>query len=285
MGDPAGHDGRVIDQGPRWTKAEALVDEPFTEPWQSRAVALAVEMVESSGASWDDFREHLIATIDLDPHRPYFESWLLALERFTLAVGATAATQLETQRMLAASYRTDESGHADLEVFPIAVTEDVVLALLTDIFEKHWRQIRFGPVIEGAVYELRPPHRPELSMLDGYLTIGFEGWHVHLCIGEHRGLPGKPVGDDLARRRRCSHLELQRLWTEGSPCAWMVRLFNGDGDQQMTVLLPGPFLDDEQRILDEPDHSRLELWDHLRSEYLGLPPDPVDRSASRFVHA
>jgi hypothetical protein len=65
----------------------------------------------------------------------------------------------------------------------------------------------------------------------------------------------------------------------------MVRLFNGDGDQQMTVLLPGPFLDDEQRILDEPDHSRLELWDHLRREYLGLPPDPVDRSARRFVHA
>jgi hypothetical protein len=274
-----------MDAATRWTEAEQLVDEPFTEPWQSRAVALAVEAVESTGTSWDEFRAHLVAAIADDPHRAYFESWLLALERFTLEVGATAANDLESQRMRSASYRTDESGHGDLEVFPIAVSEDVVLALLTDIFESWWQQIRFGPVIEGAVYELRPPHRPHLSMFDGYLTIGFDEWHVHVCIGAHHGMSGKPVTDETARRRRCAHLELQRLWAEGSPCSWMVRMFNGDGDQQMTVLLPGPFLDDDQRILDEPDHRRLELWDHLRATYLGLPPDPLDRSADRFVHA
>lgn len=263
---------------------EELADEPFTEPWQARAVALAVEAVESTGAAWDDFRRQLIAAIEEDGERPYFESWLVALERFTLTADVTSEAELVSERMRAASYLTDEAAHADLEVFPVEVTEQTVLALLTDLFEEHWAEIRFGPVIEGAVYELRAPHRPRLSMLDGYLTIGFEDWHVHLCIGEHRGMPGKPVDPDVARRRRCAHLELQRLWAEGAPCAWMVRMYNGDGDQQLTVLLPSPFLDGE-RILAEPDHSRLDLWDHLRREYLGLPPDPVDRSAQRFVHA
>jgi hypothetical protein len=277
--------GRNVDGGLGSGTVAALVDEPFTEPWQARAVALAVEAVESTGSTWDDFRAELIAAIDTDPERPYFESWLIALESFTVAEATASEDELVIQRMRAASYHTSESGGADLEVFPIEVTEGVVLALLTDLFENHWREIRFGPVIEGAVYELRAPHRPHLSMLDGYLTIGFEGWHVHLCIGEHRGMPGRPVDPDLARRRRCTHLELQRLWAEGSPCAWMVRMYNGDGDQQLTVLLPSPFLDDEQRILDEPDHARLELWDRLRRDYLQLPADPADRSAVRFVHA
>jgi Nitrile hydratase beta subunit, N-terminal len=268
-----------------WTEAEASVDVPFTDPWQCRAVALAVGAVDASGASWDDFRQRLIAAIAEEPDRPYFDSWLVALERFTVDVGAAAPEALQTQRMLAASYRTDESGHGDLEVFPIVATEETLLALLTDVFEHYWEHVRFGPLIEGAVYELRAPQRPELSMLDGYLTIGFDGWHVHLCIGEHRGTPANPVDPALARRRRCAHAELQRSWAAGAPNSWMVRLFNGDGDQQLTVLLPHPFLDDEQRIVVEPDWARLELWDHLRERFLGLPPDPVDRSADRFVHA
>ena len=62
-------------------------------------------------------------------------------------------------------------------------------------------------------------------------------------------------------------------------------MFNGDGDQMMTVLLPNPFLDDADQILDDPDWSRLALWDELRSRFLDLPPDPVDRSAMQFAHS
>lgn len=276
--------GRATDDIGRWAAAQALADEPFTEPWQSRAVALAVETVSAAGVPWDDFRRHLIAAIDDDEHRPYFASWLVALERFTIEAGVADDATLERERMRAASYRTDESGHGDLEVFPIAVDEGVVQRLLTDVFEHHWEQIRFGPLIEGAVYELRAPRRPRLSMLDGYLTIDVDDWHVHLCVGDHRGPPDRPVSAELARRRRCAHAELQRLWVDGSPNSWMLRLFNGDGDQQLTVILPHPFLDDDQRMRAEPDWTRLGLWDHLRARFLGLPPDPVDRSADRFVH-
>jgi hypothetical protein len=52
----------------------------------------------------------------------------------------------------------------------------------------------------------------------------------------------------------------------------------------MTVMLPNPFLSDTQQILDTPDFSRLAAWDHLRGAYLGLPPDPYDRTGTGFRH-
>lgn len=62
-------------------EAEATADEAFTEPWQSRAVATAVEAVRGFGIGWDEFRQRLMAAIDEDPHRPYYDSWVIALER------------------------------------------------------------------------------------------------------------------------------------------------------------------------------------------------------------
>lgn len=54
----------------------------FDAPWQGRALAMAVSTVERTGREWDDFRRHLIACIDEQPARPYWESWVAALERF-----------------------------------------------------------------------------------------------------------------------------------------------------------------------------------------------------------
>ena len=53
----------------------------FAEPWQGRAVALAVETTARLGLHWDEFRTRLIAAIDEDPHRPYYDSFVIALER------------------------------------------------------------------------------------------------------------------------------------------------------------------------------------------------------------
>jgi nitrile hydratase accessory protein len=66
---------------------EAIINErrpdvPFEEPWQARAFALAVAATEGSGRPWEDFRTHLIAAIEADPERPYYDSWLGALEAF-----------------------------------------------------------------------------------------------------------------------------------------------------------------------------------------------------------
>jgi nitrile hydratase accessory protein len=55
-------------------------DEPFTEPWQARAFAMAVVAADRMGVDWDEFRTRLKAAIAAHPDRPYYESWLDALE-------------------------------------------------------------------------------------------------------------------------------------------------------------------------------------------------------------
>jgi nitrile hydratase accessory protein len=261
-------------------------DDPlFAEPWEGRAFALAIETVDRLRLPWDSFRRRLIVAIAEAPDRPYYESWLVAVERLVLDHHAAGPADLATHRMRAASYRVDEAGLGDVEIFPIAVTEARMLGTLDRLFTHWWPNMRFGPIIQGAVYELRAPHRPELSMLDGYLTIGFDGWHVHLCIGEHIGTPGHPVAPDVARVRRCTYAELARSWVDGTPVSWMFRMYNGAGEQQLTVLLPNPFLDDDQRALPEPDWTRLDCWDELRRSLLELDPDPRDRSGVRFIHS
>lgn len=178
----------------------------------------------------------------------------------------------------------DEPGTGRLEVFPLPVDEASLLGVLTAVFGTWWRSIRFGPVIQGAVYEARATSEPHLSMLDGYLTVDLGAWHLHLCIGEHRGIPGDGVNAEVARIRRCQRAYLFRILHDDAPVSWGVRLFNGAGEQQITVFLPNPFLDDDQRELPAPDWGRLEAWDRLRATYLGLPPDARDRSGPRFHH-
>jgi nitrile hydratase accessory protein len=52
----------------------------FEAPWQGRAVAMALGLVERLGVGWEEFRRRLVAEIEAQPGRPYYESWLAALE-------------------------------------------------------------------------------------------------------------------------------------------------------------------------------------------------------------
>jgi nitrile hydratase accessory protein len=54
----------------------------FDEPWQARAFGLAVALVEGRRLAWDAFRSRLVTAIADDPSRPYWESWLAALEEW-----------------------------------------------------------------------------------------------------------------------------------------------------------------------------------------------------------
>jgi hypothetical protein len=67
----------------------------FDAPWQGRAVALAVVLVDRVGEDWDAFRRRLIAAIADDPQRPYYESWAAALESFTVHHGLADASALD----------------------------------------------------------------------------------------------------------------------------------------------------------------------------------------------
>ena len=181
--------------------------------------------------------------------------------------------------------RVIDSDGTPLDVFSLPTDSASLEALLRDLFEDHWREITFGPIIQGAAWEMRADKAPShVGVLDGYLTIAFGVPHFHICIGETKGPRIQPTSPELAAHRRTSRAELYRTRRRSCvPMSWGLRLFNGKGEQQITVLLPNPFLDpDTDRFLAEPDWSRLALWDKLRARWLGLTaPDPVDRSGNR----
>ena len=125
--------------------------------------------------------------------------------------------------------------------------QDTVYGILTDCLAE-WERIRIGLLIPGAVWEIKPPCPPSTGFLDGYLTVDFEEWHLHLCIGEHTSAP-----PEVARLRRTARAELYRcLNPDHQPTAWGFRLYNGGGQQQITVLLPNRHLDERQQYEKHP---------------------------------
>ena len=184
--------------------------------------------------------------------------------------------------------RVIETDGAAVDIFPLPTDAASLEQLLRDLFEHHWDKITFGPLVQGAAWEMRAPHAPTyIGMLDGYLTVAFGASHFHLCIGPTRGPRLDPTPPALVRHRQTARAELyRRLGRSCVPASWGLRLFNGAGEQQLTILLPNPFLSGYgDKLMPEPDWSRLALWDELRARWTGsVGPDPVDRSGVRFSH-
>ncbi len=194
----------------------------------------------------------------------------------------TVPIQTMPQRIL-------EPDGTPLDVFALPVDQASLEALFRDLFENHWREITFGPIIQGAAWEIHADRAPtRIGMLDGYLTVAFGVTHFHICIGETKGSRSKPTPPEVARHRRTARAELyRRIGRTCVPMSWGLQFFNGAGEQQITVLLPNPFLHPEtDKVSKAPDWSRLALWDALRARWFGLhEPDPIDRSGGRFSHA
>ena len=55
-------------------------EQTFDEPWQARLFAITEGVIQRGTVDREDFRQHLIASIDAVPGRPSWESWLAALE-------------------------------------------------------------------------------------------------------------------------------------------------------------------------------------------------------------
>jgi len=165
------------------------------------------------------------------------------------------------------------------EYFDVECSEPALLALLREMFEAHWRDVIFGPCIEGAVFEGRFGEKPMISLLDGYATVqvgGSESWHFHLCIGPHRGSSSLPTPPELAEWRRCARAAFFRnLDRGGRASSWGFRMWNGRREQMLTVFFPNPWIDPaRQRYVAEPAWSRLELWMTLRERFTGIPGEP-----------
>jgi nitrile hydratase accessory protein len=68
----------------------------FDAPWQARAFAIAVATVERTGLSWDAFRLRLMDAIADEPDRPYYDSWVAALEALVVSEGLTTAAEVDS---------------------------------------------------------------------------------------------------------------------------------------------------------------------------------------------
>ena len=67
----------------------------FSAPWEGRALALAVAIVEQLDLPWDEFRQRLIDAVAEAPDRPYYESWAAALESLVVGIGITTPAALD----------------------------------------------------------------------------------------------------------------------------------------------------------------------------------------------
>ncbi len=165
-----------------------------------------------------------------------------------------------------------------------------LISLCRDLFVENWNRIRFGPCIEGAVFEISLSKKPRLfSMLDGYLTVALPHAkdHFHLCLTETRGLGNNRTPSSQAKIRQCSRAAFVRtVGRDGcTPRAWAVRLWNGQGEQMVSVFLPNPHLSRELKHRKTPDWSRLALWNDLRRKYLGeTTPQPIPEPAPMEDH-
>jgi hypothetical protein len=147
----------------------------------------------------------------------------------------------------------------------VLVSGDTVARLLTELFTHHWAAITFGPILEGSAWEIRLTSPPTLTVRDGYLTVDTGAWHFHLCVGDHRA-----CGDEaLAAARRVARAAFFR--TDGGTCvptSWGLRLWNGRGEQMITIFFPSPFYDHETDTRrGEPDWSRTALWEDFRARW------------------
>lgn len=157
-----------------------------------------------------------------------------------------------------------EADGTSTEYYDIPVRGDHVERLLTEIFTQHWTRVTVGPIVAGAAWEIRFASKPELSVMDGYLTVDTGLWHFHLCVNDTRG-GGRP---EVARARRVARTAFFR--SIGGTCvaeSYGLRLWNGRDEQMVTVFFPNPYYDDESHPLRQPDWTRTALWEDLRARY------------------
>jgi hypothetical protein len=150
-----------------------------------------------------------------------------------------------------------------IEYFDVEVAGDRVERLMGELFRAHWASLTVGPLVQGAVFEIRFAAAPTVTVLDGYMTVDLGPWHFHLCVNDHRD-----CAPEAAAIRRVGRAAFFRSRGGGhTPMTWGLRLWNGRGEQMVTVLFPSPYYDERFEKLPQPDWSKTALWESLRGLY------------------
>jgi len=69
-------------------------DPVFREPWEAQAFAMAVILNQRGLFTWGEWADALGAQIALEPERPYYQHWLMTLERLVTTKGASSPEEL-----------------------------------------------------------------------------------------------------------------------------------------------------------------------------------------------
>jgi hypothetical protein len=168
-----------------------------------------------------------------------------------------------------------EDGKRINQYWELSRDPEYLREFLTYIFENHWKDIIWGPLIPGAAYELKCPCAPtRISYSSGYLTVMFGGPHFHLCIGHY----DKATPEQNAHRQPSLARIHRRLDQRGAPLSWGFEMRNGKGEPMISIFFPNPFLTDADGLADEPNWSKLAVWRDIAKRYLGREPEAFDES-------
>jgi nitrile hydratase accessory protein len=67
----------------------------FEAPWQGRIFGIALAIVRRLGVDWSEFQRRLIDAIAAAPDAPYYDCWLVALERLVVEHGLVLEDELD----------------------------------------------------------------------------------------------------------------------------------------------------------------------------------------------
>lgn len=118
-------------------------------------------------------------------------------------------------------------------------------SLCRDLFVEHYGTIEFGPVIAGAIFELRLREAPQaIYVEDGYLNLHlpYSMGHLHLGIAPSAANAAVDASGATERERRCARAALFEGVAPGGARAvrWGARLWNGAGTQMITFFFEPP---------------------------------------------
>lgn len=176
------------------------------------------------------------------------------------------------------------NGRARAHHWPMSTEPGALRDFLTDIFTNYWDQVVFGPIIDGAAYEWTCPGPPDKIELDGeFLTISFGGPHFHLCVGGTPATKADPQREAKMRALRpASACLFRKLDSRGAPNSWGFEMHNAAGVSMLTIFFPNPFALPGDRLVDEPDWSRLLMWREIAQRYLGRKAEAFDQTSRGF---
>jgi hypothetical protein len=187
----------------------------------------------------------------------------------SLPVAGPAAT--ETRRA--------EDGAPRREIRALPTEASVLGAFLSEAFDTGRRDIRFGPIREGAADKGRFPAAPSsIRRLDRYLTMLFPGGGAVFTCAQartRRSSPGFAPGEDPARLFR-------GFGRNGKQRAWGFEMDDGAGEPVFSICFPNPFIEADESLAGTPDWSRRAMWRRVAERWLWRVAEARDEQGSGF---